>query len=614
MIQHVRRSFIAITMTMLTLVLLVPLCALNLITSALTYNQTQKLLEQIAQTEVYILDPPEHEFDENNPTEAQNVGIGKQFQHTTTVTTTVCETTTVTTTTTTANIAYESAVQPADGTTAPAPEQPKEQTHPETRRTETFRASEKTQIVTQPTPAFTRPPEPEEPNWESRPAYTEPSPIWTRPPWEDFEEQKPDDDDNDDYDEHLYPNDNVPWNNWGAVLSPLYNLHMTHFLTQSVLSNVHLQQNTDTAEQTISYQSTIITTEQSHMIAEKKLNIAHRRQKPPMDNRNSIDHFVVYLNETGAVTEVHGTDLYDTASCAELIAYVDDSKQYDGYCGTLQFVKKDYSKGSVVVFSDRQSDRTMLKNLLFVSIGVFVLMEFIVFFLTKVLTKRAMRPMQVSLEKQQQFISDAGHELKTPLTIISANADILSDEIGENKWLSYIKSQAERMRILVQEMMDLMKISSTQQQLAQSHFNISSLVENVALPFECQAFEQQKTFHIEIQPGIEFFGNTEQIRRMVGIFIDNAFKYSDANGTIQVQLKTENGKKILKIYNTGIGIEKGEEEKIFERFYRSDSSRSRQTGGYGLGLAIAKSIADQHHIKIQVLTEPGQWISFNLTL
>lgn len=177
MIQHVRRSFIAITMTMLTLVLLVPLCALNLITSALTYNQTQKLLEQIAQTEVYILDPPEHAFDENNPTEAQNVGIGKQFQHTTTITTTVCETTTVTTTTTTtANIAYESAVQPADGTTAPAPEQPKEQTHPETRRTEAFRASEKTQIVTQPTPAFTRPPEPEEPNWESRPAYTEPPP------------------------------------------------------------------------------------------------------------------------------------------------------------------------------------------------------------------------------------------------------------------------------------------------------------------------------------------------------------------------------------------------------------------------------------------------------
>lgn len=292
---------------------------------------------------------------------------------------------------------------------------------------------------------------------------------------------------------------------------------------------------------------------------------------------------------------------------------IDPKDKYDGYYGSMQYVRKDYTQGAVMVFSDRQSDIKMLKTILFVSIGLFLLMELAVFFITRVLTKRAMRPMQISYEKQQQFISDAGHELKTPLTVISANADILADEIGDNKWLTYIKGQAERMRILVQEMLDLTKITNSDQHVAQSRFNISSLVENVALPFECQAFEQKKTFHIELEPNVEFLGNTERIRRMVGIFVDNAFKYSNENGTIKVQLKTESGKKVLRIYNTGIGIAKGEEEKIFERFYRSDSSRSKQ-GGYGLGLAIAKSIADQHGIKIQVQTEPGQWISFNLTL
>ncbi|MBQ8687093.1 MAG: hypothetical protein IJ512_00935 [Ruminococcus sp.] len=607
MIQRVRKSFIRITMTMLTLVLLVPLCALNIITSAMTYNQTQRLLEQIAQTEVYILDPPEPRLPEEwEPTENQNMGAVKPPQHTTTTTTEPVETTatsTVTTVVTKQPSAYENPEVPSNNrTTAPAPSE----TQPGiTTRTEPLLPPEQSGIVTDIPPEYTFPTEPQQPEWthpnqeETRP---EP-PVWTRPPREDFEDNNENEDDDDDAD----------WRQgWQGMFASVGDFSLAQFLSLAGMTD-----RTDSAEG-----SAITTTTapgsaaQTRVVSKKYLDFDRKREEPPMEKSNSIEHFVVYLNQAGTVTEVHGTDDYDTESCTQLISDVNSSKEYDGYCGSLQFVKKNYSQGAVVVFSDRQSDIVMLKNLLFASIGVFLLMEVIVFFLTRILTKRAMRPMQVSYEKQQQFISDAGHELKTPLTIISANADILADEIGENKWLVYIKSQAERMRILVQEMMDLMKISNNSQHLAQSHFNISSLIENVALPFECQAFEQQKKFDIELEPEAEFFGNTEQIRRMVGIFIDNAFKYSNENGTIQVQLKTENGKKVLKIYNTGIGIEKGEEEKIFERFYRSDSSRARQaeTGGYGLGLAIAKSIADQHNIKIQVVTEPGQWISFNLTL
>lgn len=595
MIHRVRKSFIKITMTMLTLVLLVPVVALNIITSAMTYNQTHQLLDQIAQTEVYILEPRDPAPDEREPTENQNVGVGKPIQHTTTVTTAPAVTTETATVSTAVPTEAVPDVPVQAITTAPP-------IHQDPEEPDFTQGTPPAQGTRETIPVFTRPEQPSEPVWDqTHPAYTQPTPIWTRPPREEFENDT-------NYDE--------PWYGRGAVQSPIRNFSIAQLFSLSAAADP-----AQTTAVTATSARTVTTTAASapgsrRVITQKVLDFDRKRPEPPMENvsSNTIDHFVVYLNQTGAVTDIHGTDQYDTESCTELITEINASREYDGYCGSLQFVKKDYTDGAVVVFSDRQSDITMMKNMLFASIAVFLLMEVIVFILTRILTKRAMRPMQVSLEKQQQFISDAGHELKTPLTIISANADILADEIGDNKWLSYIKSQAERMRILVQEMMDLMKISGTPQHLAQSRFNLGSLVENVALPFECQAFEQKKTFHIELEPDVEFFGNTEQIRRMVGIFIDNAFKYSNENGTIQVQLKTENGKKVLKIYNTGQGIEKGEEEKIFERFYRSDSSRSRQTGGYGLGLAIAKSIADQHQIRIQVVTEPGQWISFNLFL
>lgn len=618
MFQKVRKNFIAITMTMLTLVLTVPLCALNIITAVLTYNNTNELLEQIAQTEVYILEPDNKKPDELPPVQNQNVGAGKQV-HTTTVTATTTAATTTTTVPpseaetegrkTTQNAAYQ---PPTVGTTAPT--QPQPPTNGTTATT-----------ATPPLPPewgdWTEPSRTTYQNEQTRP--TRP----TRPQRTEMTWETDDDDDNKGNEwEGGWYSEEYDWSgeyavsNYGArLLSPaavIKSLSNRGLIASAAAAEAHTTTTTVTTAETMPPEppSDPFAAETQRGLVTKVFDKEIRLpEKHEIAAPSSIDHFVVYLDKAEQVTDVHGTDDYNAETCAVMISELDRSEKYEGSYGNLQYVRKDYRDGAVMVFSDRSSDRKMLKTLLFVSIGMFLLMECMVFVLTKILTKRAMKPMQISIEKQQQFISDAGHELKTPLTVISANADILADEIGDNKWLTYIKGQAERMRILVQEMLDLTKITNSDQHLAQSRFNISSLVENVALPFECQAFEQKKEFHIELEPEVEFFGNTERIRRMVGIFIDNAFKYSNENGTIQVQLKTENGKKVLKIYNTGIGIEKGEEEKIFERFYRSDSSRSKQ-GGYGLGLAIAKSIADQHGIKIQVVTEPGQWVSFNLTL
>lgn len=341
-----------------------------------------------------------------------------------------------------------------------------------------------------------------------------------------------------------------------------------------------------------------------------------RNSEPPVPKEdNSSDYFLAVLDTNGNLTETVHADWcdYTEEEIQILVEEVQKSNKQDGQFDIFQFHEQDYQMGSIVAFIDRAKDLSFLQQLMIVSIIIFVLMESIVLLLTMMLTKRAMLPMQISFEKQKQFISDAGHELKTPLTIISANADILQDEIGENKWLDYIRMQTERMRILVDEMMALTKMEYSNNLDTAERFNLSSAVETTALPFESQAFEQQKQFLITVQPDLYFHGNPEQIRRMIGILIDNAFKYSAEHGEIKVALKEETGgRAMLEIYNTGKGVREDETEKIFERFYRSDSSRARATGGYGLGLSIAKSVAEAHKIRIEVNSVPDHWITFTL--
>lgn len=220
----------------------------------------------------------------------------------------------------------------------------------------------------------------------------------------------------------------------------------------------------------------------------------------------------------------------------------------------------------------------------------------------------------MAFEKQKHFISDASHELKTPLTIISANADVLSDEIGDNKWLNYIKSQTERMNVLVNDLLNLTRIENKTADFVCSEFNLSKAIESTALPFECQAFEMQKSLDIDIQEDLMFKGSEDHIKQMTAIFIDNALKYSNDQGKIKITLKAQGDKRILSVFNTGSGIKEDEKEKIFERFYRSDDSRARSTGGYGLGLAIAKSIIDRYKFKISIEIAEGESICFTVTM
>ena len=147
-----------------------------------------------------------------------------------------------------------------------------------------------------------------------------------------------------------------------------------------------------------------------------------------------------------------------------------------------------------------------------------------------------------------------------------------------------------------------------------AEFDLSKAVENTALPFECRAFESGKNFVLNIEEGIRITGSEQHIKQMAAIFIDNALKYSKENGTVRVSLTNEGGKVRFSVYNTGTGLKESEKEKVFERFYRSDASRNRATGGYGLGLAIARSIIDRHKFRLTVDNAEGKSVCFIVTM
>lgn len=221
----------------------------------------------------------------------------------------------------------------------------------------------------------------------------------------------------------------------------------------------------------------------------------------------------------------------------------------------------------------------------------------ILFGLVYLLSFSVFKPIKESLVKQKQFISNASHELKTPITIISANAEVLKQN-ETNQWLDNIDSQTERLNLLVNDMLSLAKIDENRVVLNKQSLILSEIITNVALTFDAVAFEKGKILNIDIQPNLHYYGDEKSIKDILNILLDNAIKHTNIGGIINLTLNNEHGKNILTVENTTNNLKDIEVNKMFERFYRADSSRSRESGGSGLGLSIAKAIADNNKWKI----------------
>ena len=229
--------------------------------------------------------------------------------------------------------------------------------------------------------------------------------------------------------------------------------------------------------------------------------------------------------------------------------------------------------------------------------GYLIVFAFIAFF-----SNRIIQPISESYEKQKRFITDASHEIKTPLTIIRADADVLEMELGESEWLNDIKKQAAQLTELTNNLVSLSRMEESKHALPAIDFPFSEVVAETALSFQALAQRQRKEICCQIPPMLTLFGDEKSIRQLVSILLDNAIKYSPSQENIY--LSVENQNKFITISVTNVTtqtIEKEQLKLLFDRFYRVDSSRNSQTGGHGVGLSIAKAIVDAHHGKIQAL-------------
>ena len=230
----------------------------------------------------------------------------------------------------------------------------------------------------------------------------------------------------------------------------------------------------------------------------------------------------------------------------------------------------------------------LLVTALFVLLGSAAL----ILILTIVVSKRAVRPVAESYEKQRQFITDANHELKTPLTLILSNLDIVEAEMGKNEWLDDIRSEGERMGMLINQMVTLSRMDESTDAPVQADFDLSGAIADTVSEFQGLAEERHFVLISFISPSVHYHGDESLIRRLISILLDNAIKYCDVDGNIQISL-TCRRYPVLTIENTYKDVDRLELNRLFDRFYRADKARTF-SGSFGIGLSIAQSIVKSH--------------------
>lgn len=285
-----------------------------------------------------------------------------------------------------------------------------------------------------------------------------------------------------------------------------------------------------------------------------------------------------------------------------------------GYLGTYKYKQVEKPYGTLIVFVDCSSQLSTGFSFLLISLGIACASFLLVLILVGAFSKKAIQPVIASMEKQKQFITDASHEIKTPLAIISANAEVLEMTSGQNEWIDSIRNQIGRLDQLVKDLLTLSKMDEGGMKLVFTDFSLSDAVEETVKPFESVAEAQGKKLEMKIQQQVSYKGAESALRQLVSILTDNAFKYSDEHGTIRVSLSQSGKSTKLEVFNTVEAVTEEHPERWFDRFYRSDASRSRQTGGYGIGLSIARTIVEAHKGRILVKNVDGKAVAFTVKL
>lgn len=327
----------------------------------------------------------------------------------------------------------------------------------------------------------------------------------------------------------------------------------------------------------------------------------------------STRHFTVFFDEEGNATDTFTDSIYAITKeqAVEYAQRVLKGADNRGWISSYRYKVFSTERGRGVVFVDGSMNRSALTQSMVIAAVVLFACGALVLILILLLSKRAVKPIAQSYEKQKQFITDANHELKTPLTLILANLDIAEGELGKNEWLEDIRSEGMRMAELVNQLVALSRMDEEEQRPRIAELSLGETVYDTVSEFEPLALSRGKTVTSSIDRSLKCRGDESLLRRLVGILMDNAVKYCDKGGEISVSL--QGGRcPTLTVENSYSAVDELDTERLFDRFYRADRARTFN-GGYGLGLAMARSIVQKHRGEISAYKKDGA-IGFKVIL
>ena len=328
----------------------------------------------------------------------------------------------------------------------------------------------------------------------------------------------------------------------------------------------------------------------------------------------STRHFTVFFDKEGKVDQTFTESIYaiDEDTAIEYAEKVMDDGAERGWISNYRYKAFSTEMGYGVVFVDGSMSRSTLVQTTMIAGFVLLGCAALVLILIFLLSKKAVKPIAESYEKQKQFVTDANHELKTPLTLILANLDIAEAELGKNEWLDDIRAEGHRMTELVNQLVALSRMDEEGQSMNITEVALGELVADTVLEFELLAKEQGKALTASVDKEITYLGDEALLHRLVGILMDNAIKYCDQGGEINVML--HRGRRIvLTVENTYAAVCELELNRLFDRFYRADKAR-KFTGGYGVGLSMAKAIIEKHKGEITAYKKDSTHIGFKVIL
>lgn len=327
--------------------------------------------------------------------------------------------------------------------------------------------------------------------------------------------------------------------------------------------------------------------------------------------------FSILLNENNELVDMETSHIAAISDewAVRIASTVAELEDVRGFYGIYRYVKVNEAAGLRIIFLDTSNTMGFFFRMLFNSAIIALIILLLVMVIISFMSNRVLKPIAESYEMQRQFISDAGHELKTPLTIIRADADVLEMDLGQNEWLEDIQRQTDRMSELTNNLLLLSRMEDTKSSMTMIDFSLSDSVEETVSSFETLAKVRERELSCRIEPLLNLRGNERAISHLVAVLLDNAIKYSPKGGFIRLKLERVGRTAQLTVFNTTeTTLPKEVLPRLFDRFYRVDSARNSGVGGHGIGLSLAKAITDVHKGKIQAGIPGENSIIFTVTL